>query len=166
MRQVVRTDRDPGNHGQELFDAQDACRHLDHHPEFEVFLLEEAFLSDPLPAGSKLIGKPHKREHEFDVFQAGVPDPLHGLQLQPEDLGLFQVAAAAPESQHGVLFLFFVLLAALQPGVLVRFQVQSAVEHRPGRKASRHLPQPIGKHLDEFLRSAFGEQLPRVHPQG
>ena len=108
--------------------------------------------------------RPDERQHHVQVLVACFPDPAHGVQLEPEQVGLVRVAKRAAVADHRIRLDRLEAVTAAQVPELVGTEVDRAVGDRPRREASREGGQPLGHALDEGFRPALLKQRPRVLP--
>ena len=80
-----------------------------------------------------------------------------------KEVGLTDVAVAAPVPDHGVLLFGLELVATLEVRELVGPEVDAPVHHRARLEGARDLEERLGHALDECLLFAPLEQPARVH---
>ena len=101
-------------------------------------------------------------QHQPQVRRLGA-HPAEHVELEVEQVGLVDVAEAAPVADHRVLLGRLELLAALEAAELVGAEVDAAVDDRAGRERARDGQQRLGHRVDELLLLPSLDQQPRVH---
>jgi len=160
LGQVVGADGDPVDaHRRVLREPVDHGGDLGHDPPVQAPLAPEGAGVDRLQAGLQLPPRPHEGDHEVEVRRL-LPHPGQQLELQGEQVGLADVAVAAPEADHRVVLDGLEGLAALEAPELVGPEVDGPVHDGSGGEGAGDAQQGRRHAVDELVGLAPRQQLP------